>query len=240
MRKTSEMPLVRFLAKSGLGSRRYCDTLISEGRVQINGKPARVGSKINSVKDQVTVDGVPVMEPPEHLYILLNKPRGYLVSDSDPEGRPLARELLPDFNMRIFSVGRLDFQTEGAILFTNDGIWANSVAHPSRKAPKTYLAKVRGIPSKKTLDRWVSGIRDGKNFLKASSVTIEKTTRKNAWLRVVLTGGVNRQVRRMGIATGHPVVKLIRISIGNIALGDLPPGRFRYLTKREIREFGET
>jgi len=137
----------------------------------------------------------------------------------------------------MFPVGRLDFQTEGAILYTNDGIWANDIAHPSNTIPKTYLAKVRNIPTRSILQRWVKGIRDDGQLLKAESVTLERTTGKNAWIMITLTGGANRQVRRMGRATGHPVVKLIRLSIGDIKLDTLKPGEYRELTNKEIKSF---
>ncbi len=230
-----EIPLVRFLSGSGIGSRRYCDQLIKESRVTVNGECARLGTRIVEGIDKIIVDNIPVEPAPEYIYILLYKPRGYLVSDEDPEGRPLAKTLLPDFRMRLFPVGRLDFQTEGAILYTNDGIWANRIAHPSNRVPKTYLAKVRNIPSPEMLLKWKKGVFDHGKLLKAVSARITETTRKNAWIEITLTGGVNRQVRRMGEATGHPVVKLIRTSIGSIDLGNLEPGQFRYLHPKEIR-----
>ncbi|MBN1355524.1 rRNA pseudouridine synthase [bacterium] len=235
----TEIPLVRYLATCGFGPRRACDRLIQSGRVRINGKPAGAGSRLVPGRDEVDVDGQPAQIPPENIYLLLNKPRGYLVSDNDPEGRPLAKDLLPGLGTRLFPVGRLDFQTEGAILFTNDGVWANRIAHPRNQIPKTYLAKVRRIPSQETLKRWKTGIRDGNAILKTLDVKIESKTRSNAWLKVTLTGGVNRQVRRMGLATGHPVVKLIRIAIGPVELGTLTRGRFRHLHIWEIRSLIE-
>ncbi|MBN1879967.1 rRNA pseudouridine synthase [bacterium] len=234
MKNNSDYPLVRFLATTGFGSRRSCDDLIKSGRVKVNGDTAGHGIRIQPGVDIVTVDDEKVDLPPIFIYLLLYKPKGYLVSDSDPENRPLAKDLLPDFNMRLFPVGRLDFQTEGAILYTNDGLFANDIAHPRNSIPKTYLAKVRNIPARETLIRWRKGIRDDNQLLKALDVSIEKTTHQNAWLRVTLTGGANRQVRRMGKATGHPVVKLIRLSIGNLAIGTLKPGEYRELTTREI------
>ena len=235
MNQINEIPLVRFLTLAGIGSRRYCDRLIKDGHVSINGKKAELGDRVNEVKDRILVDNIPIQTAPEMLYLLLNKPRGYLVSNSDSEGRPLAKNLLPDLGMRLFAVGRLDFQTEGALLFTNDGIWANKIAHPRNRIIKTYLAKVRKIPPPAVLQKWIDGIYDHKQFMRAEQVKIEKSTGNNAWLRVMLSGGVNRQVRRMGLATGYPVSKLIRIGIGPIELKDLKPGQYRYLTASEIR-----
>ena len=235
MNQIREIPLVRFLTLAGVGSRRHCDRLIKEGHVQINDRPAGLGDRVNEANDRILVDGIPVQTAPEMLYILLNKPKGYLVSNSDNEGRPLAKDLLPDLGMRLFAVGRLDFQTEGALLFTNDGLWANKIAHPRNRIIKTYLAKVRKIPSPQVLQKWTDGIYDHKQFMRAESVSIEKTTGSNAWLKVMLSGGVNRQVRRMGLATGYPVSKLIRIAIGSIELKNLKPGEWRYLSPAEIR-----
>lgn len=237
MKNTADIPLVRFLAQAGLGSRRYCDSLIQDGAVTINGKVATAGERVRPGVDAVKVNGEIADQPPVLLYLLLNKPKGYLVSDSDPEGRPLAKELLPDFNMRLFPVGRLDFQTEGALLYTNDGLWANNIAHPRNTVPKTYLAKVRNIPTRATLKRWTDGIRDKGQVLKATQISIEKKTQTNAWLMITLTGGANRQVRRMGQATGHPVVKLIRISVGDVNIDDLQVGETRDLTVKEVKSF---
>ncbi len=230
-----EMLLVRYLSSSGIGSRRYCDRLIQEKHVTVNSEIAVVGQRVTPGKDRILVDDVPVEAAPESIYILLNKPRGYLVSDRDPEGRPLAKNLLPDFGMRLFPVGRLDFQTEGALLMTNDGIWANKISHPRNQILKKYLAKVRNLPTLAALKRWEKGFTDQGQFLKAHSARIYSRTKKNAWIEVQLSGGVNRQVRRMGTKTGHPVVKLIRTSIGPVELGELSPGKFRYLTPTEIR-----
>ncbi len=239
MNNSLEMPLIRYLAMSGIGSRRYCDKLIQDGRVSVNGEIAGNGVRVVPDKDRILIDGAPTLLAPEMLYILLNKPRGFIVSDNDPEGRPLARSLLPDIGMRLFPVGRLDFQTEGAILFTNDGIWANKIAHPRNRIPKTYLAKVRSVPKKEDLEKWTRGVSDQGQILRASHVEIERRTESNTWLKVTLTGGVNRQVRRMGDATGFPVVKLVRIAIGNIELGSLKSGEYRFLTPREVRSLSD-
>ncbi|MGB3976121.1 MAG: pseudouridine synthase [bacterium] len=238
MKRTTDIPLVRYLALTGQGSRRMCDNLILEGRVRVNDTIARPGMRVIPDIDTVLLDNEIVQYPPVFIYLLLYKPKGYLVSDSDPENRPLAKSLLPDFGMRLFPVGRLDFQTEGAILYTNDGLFANQIAHPRNRIQKTYMAKVRNIPTSKTLHRWTAGIKDQKQILKALDVRIEKTTKQNAWLRVVLTGGYNHQVRRMGQATGHPVVKLVRLSIGKIDLTGLKPGQYRELNRSEIKSFG--
>ena len=235
MSNALEMPLIRYLAMSGIGSRRFCDKLIQEGRVSVNGIVAGNAVRIIPDKDRILIDGAPTLLAPEMLYILLNKPRGFIVSDNDPEGRPLARTLLPEIGMRLFPVGRLDFQTEGAILFTNDGIWANKIAHPRNKIPKMYLAKVRHVPRKEELEQWTRGIKDQGQILRAERVELDHVTRANAWSKVTLTGGVNRQVRRMGDASGFPVVKLIRIAIGDIQLGTLKSGENRFLTPREVR-----
>ncbi len=237
MKRTADIPLVRYLALTGQGSRRTCDNLILQGRVQVNGVIARPGMRVVPNIDTVRLDNETIDYPPVFIYLLLYKPKGYLVSDFDPENRPLAKKFLPDYGMRLFPVGRLDFQTEGAILYTNDGLFANRIAHPRNRIHKTYLAKVRNIPTAATLQRWTRGIRDQKQILKAFDVRIEKTTKQNAWLRVILTGGVNRQVRRMGEATGHPVVKLIRLSVGTIDLGSLKPGQYRELYPSEVKSF---
>lgn len=231
-----DIPLVRFLAQAGFGSRRQCDKMIKERKVTVNGVIANLGTRIVIEEDQILVAGQPAKFITNFIYIMLNKPKGYLVSDQDPKNRRLANTLLPDLGPRLFSVGRLDFQTEGLILFTNDGIWANKIAHPRNQITKTYHAKVRNIPTESTLKKWRAGIKDNKELLKVKDISIIDTTKLNAWLKIVLSGGMNRQIRRMGTKTGHPVTKLKRVAIGNLELGSLKIRNYRHLTKHEIKQ----
>lgn len=227
--------LNKFLAGAGVASRRGADELIRAGRVTVNGAVVEeLGTRVDPEADAVKVDGRRVMArsgPP--VYILLNKPRGVMTTLEDPEGRPTVRGLLRGSWPRVYPVGRLDFNTEGLLLLTNDGELARLLMHPSSGVPKVYLAKVRGAPDEAALRRLAEGIPlDGRRTAPATA----RITRPgaNAWLEISVTEGRNRLVRRLLEAIGHPVVKLRRVRYGPISLGDLPPGRHRTLTQDEV------
>jgi 23S rRNA pseudouridine2605 synthase len=223
------------LARAGVASRRHCEELIAEGRVQVNGAVIRTaGTRVQPQRDRVQVDGVRVRtEAP--VTVMLHKPAGYITAVSDPEGRPVVVSLLPRTGLpRLFPVGRLDWDTEGLLLLTNDGELANILTHPRHGVPKVYHAKVKGRPSPEALRRLVRGVVSDGERLSASGVEVLRTTRENTWVSVHVLEGRNRQVRRMCEAVGHPVMKLLRVSLGPLALGQLSRGQWRRLLPSEI------
>lgn len=227
----------KILAKAGIASRREAEKMILEGRVMVNGAViGTLGFKADSEKDHIKVDGkrLPRFEP--KITLLLNKPRGYLSTVEDPQGRRTVMDLLKKVKGRIYPVGRLDFDVEGLLILTNDGDLAQLLSHPRFSIPRTYLAKVSGVPDEKKLNRLIRGVvlEDGR--ARADSVLVLRHGEKNSWVRVVVAEGRNHLVKRMFMAVGHPVLKLKRVAFGSIQLGNLPPSQFRYLTPEEIEK----
>jgi len=228
--------LQKIIAKAGIASRRKAEELIKEGRVFVNGKVAKLGDKADPYKDTVKVDGEIIKPLKKKVYILLNKPLGYVTTKSDDKHRPTVMDLLQrEEKKALFPVGRLDINTEGLLLITNDGEFANLITNPKTKVEKTYLVKVRGIPDKKAINRLLEGVIVEDRKLKAESITL-LGHKNNAWLKVVLTEGKKNQIRRMFEKVGHPVVKLKRIKVGNLEIGNLEPGKYRRLTPQEVEE----
>ncbi len=228
--------LQKIIAKAGIASRRKAEELIKEGRVFVNGKVAKLGDKADPYKDTVKVDGEIIKPLKKKVYILLNKPLGYVTTKSDDKHRPTVMDLLQrEEKKALFPVGRLDINTEGLLLITNDGEFANLITNPKIKVEKTYLVKVRGIPDKKAINRLLEGVIVEDRKLKAESITL-LGHKNNAWLKVVLTEGKKNQIRRMFEKVGHPVVKLKRIKVGNLEIGNLEPGKYRRLTLQEVEE----
>jgi len=223
--------LQKVLARVGYGSRRACEELIAAGRVSVNGEAATLGRRVEVGKDVVTVDGAPVGVLPGLVYYLLNKPAGVVTTSDDPQGRPTVLDLVPT-EPRVFSVGRLDLQTEGLLLLTNDGELAELLAHPRFGIEKEYLAEVRGIPEPGALRRLRQGVvlDDGETTAPARVAAVSPGV-----LRIVIHEGRNRQVRRMCDAIGHPVVRLVRTRIGPVADRSLRPGVWRPLQISEVR-----
>jgi 23S rRNA pseudouridine2605 synthase len=226
--------LQKVLAQAGLGSRRACEVLIEEGRVAVNGEVAALGRRVDPERDAVTVDGVTLPVRPGLVYYLLNKPAKVVTTASDPEGRPTVLDLVPA-EPRVFPVGRLDWDTEGVLLLTNDGTLAHELTHPSRGVPKTYLAEVTGVPGRAALRRLREGVdlEDGRTAPARARVT--QTTPTGAALEIVIHEGRNRQVRRMCEAVGHPVRRLVRTRFGPLRDNRLRPGEWRPLEPAEIR-----
>jgi 23S rRNA pseudouridine2605 synthase len=222
--------LQKVLARAGVGSRRVCDELVAAGRVTVNGATAEVGQRVDPQHDAVTVDGVPVPVAPDLVYYLLNKPPGVVTTASDPEGRRTVLDLVPG-SPRVFPVGRLDYDTEGLLLLTNDGQLAHLLAHPSHGVAKEYLAEVEGTPEPGALRRLREGVEldDGR-----TSPAVVGQVAPGA-LRIVIHEGRNRQVRRMLEAVGHPVRRLVRTRIGSVTDTALRPGRWRLLRTEEVR-----
>jgi len=227
--------LQKVLARVGYGSRRTCEDLISEGRVTVNGEVAVLGRRVDVETDLVAVDGAPVGVLPGLVYYLLNKPAGAVTTADDPQGRPTVLALVPD-EPRVFSVGRLDLQTEGLLVLTNDGKFAQLLAHPSFGVEKEYLAELAGHPSPGALRRLREGVvlDDGEATAPARVAAVSPGV-----IRIVIHEGRNRQVRRMCEAIGHPVVRLVRTRIGPVTDRTLRPGAWRSLSPSEVRSLAE-
>jgi len=221
--------LQKFLAEAGIGSRRHCETLIQQGKVSVNNQPVTVlGTKIESDRDRVTLAGKPVMVQ-RKVYIALNKPAGVLCTSRDTHDRKRVHDLLPASLPRLFTVGRLDYDTEGLLFLTNDGTFSLRLTHPRYKMPKTYAVEVKGVLSEAARARLLAGVHDDGELLRAEKVS------GTTMLQVVIREGKKRQIRRMLAAVGHPVMRLTRLSVGTIELGNLKQGQWRYLTDEEVR-----
>ncbi len=226
--------LQKAMASAGIASRRKCEDLIRQGRVQVNGVTVtELGQQVDLATDRVTVDGRPVGERARHVYVVVNKPRGYLSTARDERGRPTVIDLVPS-SERVYPVGRLDLDSEGLLLLTNDGELANLLTHPRYEHEKEYRALVRGAPSALALNQLVQGVVLEDGLARADEAALLESGPRASWLRLVLHEGRKRQVRRMCEAIGHPVQRLIRIRFGPLALGDLPSSQWRPLTEQEI------
>lgn len=223
--------LQKVLARVGIGSRRVCDELIEDGRVSVNGEIARLGRRVDVATDRIAVDDVPVGVLPGLVHYLVNKPAGVVVTASDPEGRPTIISLVPD-EPRVFSVGRLDFATEGLIVLTNDGELAQLLSHPSHGVEKEYLAQVVGEVTPGALRHLREGVEIEPGVLTKPAKVAHSG---DNLLKIVIHEGRNRQVRRMCELVGLPVERLVRTRIGPITDNQLSPGAYRYLTQEEVR-----
>ena len=226
--------LQKVIAASGLASRRKAEQLIAQGRVTVNGHTIReLGTRVDPDHDHVKVDGRHLRGVEPHAYVLLNKPKGYVSSLSDPEGRPTIKDLLYGVHVRVFPVGRLDFDTEGVLLLTNHGAMAQALLHPRYHVPKVYLVKVKGVLSDEEIRHLEEGVdlEDGRTS--PAIVRKIKKAQENSWVELTIHEGRTHQVKRMLGAVGHLVMKLKRVKFGPLTVGDLAPGEFRYLTDRE-------
>lgn len=228
------MRINKFLAEKGIASRRHADEMISAGRVLINGMVATLGASVEE-GDEVTVDNVPVLktEKKEEFYIM-NKPKGVICTVSDDRGRKTVMDLLPETVGRVFPVGRLDYETEGLLILTNDGDTAYRLTHPTNDVPKTYLARIEGTMTEKDLNRIRSGVELDGIMTKKCKAHIVETNKAYTKVHVTITEGRNRQVRRMFEAIGRNVAFLKRVSIGKLKLSGLDRGEVRALTEEEI------
>jgi 23S rRNA pseudouridine2605 synthase len=227
--------LQKLLAQSGVASRRKCEELMLAGLVEVDGEVVtRLGTKVDPATAVIRVDGrrLPPVSP--HVYLVLNKPRGVVSTMSDPEGRRSLGELVADRPERLFHVGRLDTDTEGLILLTNDGDFAQRVAHPSYELDKTYVAEVDGVVTKATLRRLRDGVTLEDGPVEVSSATVVSSTKDRSIVELVIHEGRNRIVRRLLDQVGHPVRRLTRTAIGPVALRGLRKGELRDLTRDEL------
>ena len=235
-----EQRLQKLIAAAGIASRRHAEELITAGRVTVNGEVIKeLGSKADPEKDHIKVNGKlinPQLKGREKVYVLLYKPKGYLSSVSDPEGRPLVTELLPPALGRLYPVGRLDFNTEGLLLLTNDGDFTNFITAARNRVEKVYEVKVKGVPAESGIQRLRRGIvlEDGTRTAPAK-ITLLNETQTNAWYEVLLHQGRNQQVRRMFELIGHSVLKLRRVRIGFLHDENMKPGTWRLLAPGEVR-----
>jgi 23S rRNA pseudouridine2605 synthase len=231
------MRLQRFLAQAGVASRRHAEELITKGRVRVNGRViTELGTKVDPGRDKVLVDGKRVQSE-DLSYLLMFKPRGVMTTLEDPEGRPTVKELLPrNQTERVFPVGRLDYATEGVLLFTNDGDLMQGLLHPSRHVAKIYHAKLRGKVPVEQIEKLRRGVLIKSGRTKPAEAFILGETESNTWVELRLTEGRTHQVRDMGDAIGHPVVKLTRVSFAGLTVEGMRPGETRPLTTAEVED----
>jgi 23S rRNA pseudouridine2605 synthase len=233
--------LQKILARAGHGSRRFCEQYIQSGRVRVNGQVAKLGQKADANKDKITLDGKPVSADVEHVYVILHKPRKVLstVKPEQGDNRKTVRDLV-DISDRIYPVGRLDFDSEGLVLLTNDGNLTNRLTHPKFRHEKEYKVLLAGRPDDRQLQAWRRGVvlEDGHRTAPAE-VRFTSMAGKGAWVRVIMGEGRKRQIREIGFLLGLPVVRILRIRIGTLELGNLKPRQWRYLTKGEIKELNK-
>lgn len=234
-----EQRVQKILAQMGIASRRKAEELIIEGRVTVNGKIATLGIKADPARDHIKVDGRLLVRPEPKIYLVFNKPAGVVTSLSDPEGRPTIKDFLKGIKYRIFPVGRLDYDSEGLLLITNDGDFAHRILHPSKKMPKTYVVKVKGIVDEGEMEKLRKGVRLEDGLTAPAKAKKIRQSESNSWIEITIHEGRKRQVRRMLEKVGYPVIKLRRIAIGGLKLGDLKPAEMRRLTIEEMKELND-
>ena len=226
--------LQKFLAQAGIASRRASEAIIQAGHVEVNGRPVtRLGTQVDPAKDVVTVSGKPI-QPLSHRYVAVHKPKGVLCTRKDERGRALLGDLLPpDWDLK--PVGRLDRDSEGLIFATNDGEFALRMTHPRYNVPKVYMVEVKGKVPQTALAQFTAGVEHAGELLRARKSTLVSSNRTRSIVRVELTEGKNREVRRLFATQEMKVIRLTRMQIGKIKLGELPPGKWRTLTETEIQ-----
>lgn len=234
MADNNKIRLQKFLSEAGVASRRKAETMIENGEVKVNGVKARIGDCVDPKKDTVTVKGKKVMRETVMRYVLLNKPRGFVTTNHDEMGRKCVAELVSDINERVYPVGRLDRNSEGALLMTNDGEFANAMMHPSHHVPKTYRVTVRPSVNEDQLTKLATGIDIDGRMTAPADVRVVTKEEGRVVLEIVLYEGRNREIRRMCEAVELEVARLRRIAIGNLKLGMLQQGQWRDLTEQEV------
>ncbi|MCO4794505.1 MAG: rRNA pseudouridine synthase [Bacteriovoracaceae bacterium] len=228
--------LQKYIADCGVTSRRKAEDLIIQGRVKVNGVVVtELGTKVSLGEDVVFVDGQSLsLDHVQKIYVVLNKPRAYMTTLNDPEGRKTVMDLLKEYPERIYPAGRLDYLSEGLLILTNDGEVANMIIHPSQQVTKVYEVKIFGVVSQDILRKLRNGVQTEEGFLKPKAVRVIKQMKAKTWLEFRLTGGKNREIRRVCEAVGLTVDKLRRIAIGGLTIENVAPGKNRTYTKRQL------
>lgn len=227
--------LQKFLAHAGVASRRKCEEMILEGRVKVNGKVMKeLGTKVDPGKDKVMVDGKAVQQSPKKVYLMINKPRGCVSTVEDDKGRKTVLDLLKNVKERVYPVGRLDYDSEGLLLLTNDGDLTYALTHPKHEIGKTYKVRVKGVPNVDKLEQLAKGVELEDGMTAPAKVFLTHVLNGNALLEITIYEGKNRQVRRMCEKIGYPVIRLVRTHVGPLELRKLASGEVRTLTFREI------
>ena len=231
-----EERLQKILAKMGIASRRGAEEIILEGRVTVNGQVAALGMKADMTKDHIKLDGKLLTRPEPKVYLMINKPRGVITTLSEAEERPSIRDYLRKIKYRVFPVGRLDYDSEGLLLLTNDGDFTHAILHPSKKIPKAYHVKIKGLIEDDKIEKLKRGVKLEDGMTSPARLKKLRKTEENSWIEITIYEGKKRQVRRMFEKVGHSVLKLKRVRINGIELGNLPPGEIRYLTPEEVNK----
>ncbi|MDR3183619.1 MAG: rRNA pseudouridine synthase [Planctomycetaceae bacterium] len=234
----SDTRLQKVLAAAGFGSRRLCEELIEQGRVEVDGTVAKLGSKVNPLDCRITVDGQKIgqklSKAAKPVYLALFKPKGYLCTNNDQQGRAKTIDLIPESFGRLFLIGRLDKESEGLILLTNDGTLSERLTHPKYGVPKVYRVQVAGEFKAEDAKQLRQGVYLAEGFAKAEHITIKRQHKQSTILDITLAEGMNREVRRLLARIGHKVMMLVRIAVGPVKVGRLMPGEWRQLTPHEI------
>lgn len=229
-----EIRLQKLIAGTGLASRRKAEEMIAVGRVTVNGRIVReLGTKVDADKDHVKVDGRHLRSAQPYVYLILHKPKNVMSTLHDPEGRPTVKDFLPGVTVRVFPVGRLDFDSEGLMLLTNNGELAQTLLHPKYHVPKTYLVKVKGVLNGEEIQALETGVQLDDGVTSPARMKKIRKAESNSWVEITIHEGRKHQVKRMLEAVGHPVLKLVRIRMGSLVLGHMAPGEYRFLADRE-------
>ena len=233
--KSMSIRLEKYLAESGVASRRRSKSIISAGRVTVNGEVVLLpGTRVEPDVDIVELDGVRILPEEKKVYIMLNKPAGYLSTARDERNRPIVLDLLTDIPVRVYPVGRLDADTEGLLLFTNDGEFSHKLMHPRYHVDKVYLAWVEGHPNEESLEQLRNGVEIKDGLTAPAEVTLLKQAKNRTLLKIIIHEGKKRQIKRMCKRVGHEVQHLKRIQIGTLKLGNLSVGKYRHLSHQEV------
>ncbi len=233
----AHLRLQKFLSRCGVASRRKAEEYIAQGRVQVDGKIiTAMGEMVTPGKQKITVDGKEVVAEERFIYILLNKPKGYVTTLSDPQGRPIVTSLLHGIQERVFPVGRLDLDTEGALLLTNDGDLAQSIQHPSHEVTKTYEAEVRGHPTSASIRSLSKGILLENKMTAPANIQVKRRKKTTTVMIITIHEGRKRQVKKMFQAIGHPVISLTRLAYGKLGLDGLELGKFKILKQNDLKK----